>query len=67
LLVLEGGNNGGLIAVVDCGDKDAFGEFVAAAFAGEGCDCVLSGVKEGCGDVRSNGASGLRQFVSILR
>ena len=60
LLVLESGDNGGLIVVVNCGDEDTLGEFIAAVFAGEGCDCVFSGFKEGCSDVRSNGASGLR-------
>lgn len=64
LLVLEGGDNSSLIVVVDWGDEDAFGEFVAAVSAGEGGDCVSSGFKEGGGDVRSNGASGLKVFVS---
>lgn len=60
LLVLEGSDNGGFVVVVDCGDEDSLGEFIAAAFAGEGCDGVLPGFKEGRGDMRSNGASSLR-------
>lgn len=66
LLVLEGGDNGGLVVVVNWGDEDALREFVAAVFAGKGRDCVFSGFKEGSGDVRSNGASGLRVFVSAV-
>lgn len=66
LLVLEGGDNGGFIVIVNSGDEDALREFIAAAFAGKGCDCVLSGLKEGRGDVRPNGSSGLRQFVGII-
>lgn len=66
LLVLEGGDNGSLIVVVDWGDEDVFGEFVAAVFAGEGRDCVFSGFKEGGGDVRSNGTSSLKVFVSVV-
>lgn len=41
------------------GDEDAVGELVAAVFAREGCDLVLSACKEGGDDVSSNGASGL--------
>lgn len=66
LLVLEGGDNGGLIVVVNWGDEDALGEFVATVFAGEGRDSVLPNFKEGGRDVRPNGASGLGAFVSIL-
>lgn len=66
LLVLEGGDNASLVVVVDWGDNDSIGDFVAAVFAGEGCDCVLSGVKKSRGDARPNGASGLRVFVSVV-
>lgn len=66
LLVLQGLDNGGLIIVIDCSDEDALREFIAAAFAGEGCDCVVSGSKESRGNVRPNGASGLRLFVSTV-
>jgi hypothetical protein len=38
LLVLEGGDNGGFVIVVDWRNLDAVGEFVAAVLAGEGFD-----------------------------
>lgn len=34
LLALEGGDNSGLVVIVNWGDEDALGEFVAAIFAG---------------------------------
>lgn len=60
LLALERSDKGGLVVVVNWGDVDALGEFVAAIFAGEGCDFVLSGSEESGREVRSNSASGLR-------
>jgi hypothetical protein len=50
LLVLKGGDDGGLIVIVNWDDEDALGEFVAAVLAGEGRDSVFSGFKEGTGD-----------------
>lgn len=64
LLALEGSDNSGLVVIVNWGDEDALGEFVAAIFAGEGCNCVFSGFKESGDEVGSNSASGLRAFVS---
>ena len=51
LLVLECGDEGGLVGVVYWGDEDAGGEAVGAAFAGEGCDGVFFGLEEGSDDV----------------
>ena len=65
LLVLEGGDNGGGVVVLNWGDEYAARYIVAAVRAGERRDFVFSGFKEGCDDVRSNGASGLREFVSV--
>ena len=64
LLALEGSDNSGLVVIVNWGDDDALGEFVAAIFAGESRDCVFSGLKESGDEVGSNSASGLRAFVS---
>jgi hypothetical protein len=64
LLALEGGDNSGLVGIVNWGDEDALGEFVAAIFAGQGRNRVFSGFKESGDDVGSNSASGLRAFVS---
>jgi hypothetical protein len=64
LLALEGSDNGGLVGIVNWGDEDALGEFVAAIFAGEGRNRVFSGFKQSGDEVGSNSASGLRAFVS---
>jgi hypothetical protein len=47
------------------GHKDAFGQFVTTAFAGNGSDCVFSGFEKGVGNVRSNCASSLSVFVNL--
>lgn len=65
LLALEGGNNGGLIIIVDWSNEDALGQFVIAVFAGNGSDCVFSGFEKSVGNVRSNCASSLSLFVSV--
>lgn len=64
LLALEGSDNSGFVIIVNWGDDDALGEFVAAIFAGERRDRVFSGFKESGDEVGSNSASGLRAFVS---
>lgn len=64
LLALEGSDNSGLAVIVNWGDEDTLGEFVAAIFAGEGRDCVFPGFKESGDKVGSNSASGLRALVS---
>lgn len=65
LLALEGGNNGGLIIVVDVSNEDSLEQLVIAVFAGNGRNCVSSGFEQGIGNVRSNRASSLSVFVSI--
>lgn len=66
LLVLEGGDKGILVVVINYGDKDATRELIATPFPGEGCDCVSPGIKESSGDMRSNGASGLGLLFSTV-
>jgi hypothetical protein len=65
LLALEGGNNGGLITVVDVSHEDTLRQLVAAVLTGKGSDCVFSSFEKGVGNVRSNCASSLSVFISV--
>lgn len=64
-LALEGSDNSGLVGIVNWGDEDALGEFVATISAGESRNRVFSGFKESGNEVGSNSASGLRTFVNF--
>lgn len=63
-MALEGSDNSGLVVVVNSGDDDALGEFIAAIFAGECRNCVFSGLQKSGDEVGSDSASGLRVLVN---
>lgn len=66
LLVLEGGDNGGLIVVVDWGDEDAVWELVAAVLARDGCYCVVAGFKKSSSNVPSDRTPGLTILLVLF-
>lgn len=66
LLALEGSDNAGLVVIVDPGDMDTLGEFVAATFARERRNCVFSCSEESSDEVGSNRASGLGGLLVVV-
>ena len=59
-LAFERFDDGSLVAVVDRGDCDAFGDGVSAALARESGNVVFASLQEGRDEVGADGASGLR-------